>query len=95
MGEYGRSTTLIVTTDHGRGDENTWTDHGAALSEAKYIWLYATRINTRPPTPLKKVYTHIDIRPTIEAILNLKPTHCESCGTVMPELVTISDRTLD
>ncbi len=39
MGEYGRSTTVLITTDHGRGDGKNWKHHGAEYPEAQYIWM--------------------------------------------------------
>ena len=31
MGDYGKHTCLIVTTDHGRGQGAHWVTHGADL----------------------------------------------------------------
>ena len=40
--EYSGKTTLIVTTDHGRGIEaKTWTSHGAKIPESKETWFAA------------------------------------------------------
>jgi phosphopentomutase len=40
MAEYRDSTTLIFSTDHGRGTgRKRWTDHGLDVPDAKYIWL--------------------------------------------------------
>jgi hypothetical protein len=80
MGQYGKNTTLIVTTDHGRGDGNDWNEHGSGYADSKSIWLFgrspysishkgsATRV---PASQI--VYTHLDIRPTIEATFGLTP----------------------
>lgn len=38
--QYRDSTTLIVTTDHGRGDTPTdWRSHGKDIEGAQYIWM--------------------------------------------------------
>jgi hypothetical protein len=37
--EYRDQTTLIVSTDHGRGEGSAWKDHGEKISESKYIWM--------------------------------------------------------
>lgn len=37
--EYRGRTTFIVTTDHGRGDGDTWTDHGRDVLPADQIWI--------------------------------------------------------
>jgi hypothetical protein len=39
MPEYRGVTTLIFSTDHGRGDGEAWRDHGVKTPEAKYIWM--------------------------------------------------------
>ncbi len=37
---YRGKTTLLLATDHGRGNTtNDWTDHGAKIEGAQYIWL--------------------------------------------------------
>ena len=39
MPEYAGNTSLIVTTDHGRGDTKlNWTDHGEDVEGAEFIW---------------------------------------------------------
>ena len=39
MPEYRGCTSLIVTTDHGRGDTRVdWTDHGKNVPLAEFIW---------------------------------------------------------
>jgi Sulfatase len=37
--EYRDSTTIIFTSDHGRGDGENWTSHGKNLPESKQTWL--------------------------------------------------------
>ncbi len=40
MPEYRGKTSLILTTDHGRGDTRVnWTDHGKTVPSAEYIWI--------------------------------------------------------
>lgn len=37
--EYRDKTTLIISTDHGRGSDSTqWKDHGREVPDSKYIW---------------------------------------------------------
>jgi hypothetical protein len=85
MDQYGRNTTLIITTDHGRGEGNGWDDHGAGIADSGNVWIYGRSPYTEfskhaesakpkkraPSTPA--TYTHLDIRPTIEATFGLKP----------------------
>lgn len=47
--EYAEKTTLLVTTDHGRGHEGTsWRDHGKSVAGADRIWIAALGPDTRP-----------------------------------------------
>lgn len=43
MPQYRNKTTLLITTDHGRGDQikKQWRDHGVQVAEASGIWLAA------------------------------------------------------
>jgi membrane-anchored protein YejM (alkaline phosphatase superfamily) len=48
--QYKDRTTMIITTDHGRGtNKKTWTGHGSSIPEAKEIWMAAIG----PDTPAK------------------------------------------
>jgi hypothetical protein len=137
LGVYGRNTTIIITTDHGRGEGDQWVDHGGEFSmgEAKPVWLAAMGPHTlscgtllkcthlhssfyqdlylqvslnRNPIHLhdgqenrdsnntsvklvkkakKVVFTHLDIRPTIEQLMGLKPIASPFHGRVLPEVV--------
>jgi hypothetical protein len=74
-------TTLIVTTDHGRGMGADWKEHGfLLLSGSRRIWLYARgpsvpRLGSAVNGP---DHTQLDIRPTIEALFGLCP--CRGCS---------------
>jgi hypothetical protein len=60
MPEYRGSTTLILTTDHGRGsNRKTWRSHGRRIPESQFIWMaflgpdtpaLGVRQNTAPVT---------------------------------------------
>ena len=40
MPEYRDKTSLLITTDHGRGDSRVdWTDHGKNVPSAEFIWI--------------------------------------------------------
>ena len=80
MGEYGKNTTLIITTDHGRGDANDWNEHGAGFADSGNVWLFGRSPYTeafKPKRPHEAassvVFSHLDIRPTIEATFGLEP----------------------
>ena len=49
MPEYRDKTSLIVTTDHGRGDTRVdWTDHGKKVPLAEFIWIAVIGPDTPP-----------------------------------------------
>lgn len=84
MGDYGRNTTVLVTTDHGRGSNSFlwsfWREHGE-FSNADHIWMYGTGPFVRPTAaPVGTPITHRDLRPTIERLFGLCPISCDTCG---------------
>lgn len=46
--QYRDTTTLLITTDHGRGAGAEWTDHGTDLEGARAIWVAALGPDTPP-----------------------------------------------
>ncbi len=49
MPAYRGKTSLILTTDHGRGDGRTnWTDHGKDVPTAEFIWIALMGPDTPP-----------------------------------------------
>lgn len=53
--QYKNKTTLIVTTDHGRGNKqkSQWTSHGSSIDGADQIWLAVMGPNTPPMGEMK------------------------------------------
>lgn len=82
MGGYGKETTILLSTDHGRGDGENWKHHSSTLPESRDIFLYARGPRTATTGIVQggPAYSHSDIRPTIEALFGLNPLSCESCG---------------
>jgi len=37
--KYKNKTTLVITTDHGRGDGSEWTSHGEKITNAEHTWI--------------------------------------------------------
>jgi hypothetical protein len=73
MGEYGRNTTLLVTTDHGRGVLWDWKDHGGR-PWARRVWLYARNPRAaQKGIRVSERHAHADIRPTVETLLGETP----------------------
>jgi hypothetical protein len=55
MPQYKGKTTLLITTDHGRGDINKkqWRDHGSNVQDASQIWLIAMGPDTQATGEVK------------------------------------------
>ncbi len=76
--QYKNKTTLVITTDHGRGDrtKSKWTSHGSEIAGADEIWLAVLG----PDTPAKGEVTEPmklrqeQIAQTLASFLNLKFT---------------------
>ena len=69
--EYKDQTTLILTTDHGRGDApEEWKHHGANIKGAERIWIGVLGPDTQPrgDSPLPKT-TQSQIAATLAAFL--------------------------
>ncbi len=88
MGAYGRRVTVFITTDHGRDEGPRWRDHGPDTPEASRVFLLVVP----PGDPARRAVrtravSHVDLRPTIEAIFGLSPTRCAGCGHPIAEVV--------
>lgn len=86
MGAYGANTTVLVTTDHGRGHGKDWKNHNALRPMAARIFLFARGPRVKKGAQGSGVRAHRDIRPTIEKLFGLKPRSCLLCGDPLPEL---------
>jgi len=49
MPEYAGRTSLVITTDHGRGEtKQNWTDHGKEVDGAEFVWIGAMGPGVEP-----------------------------------------------
>lgn len=55
MTQYKNKTTLIIATDHGRGDKikDQWRSHGEEIEDAGHIWIAAIGPDTKPTGEVK------------------------------------------
>ncbi len=91
MPEYKDKTTLIITSDHGRGDKikDQWRDHGQGVEDAGHIWIAVIGPDTKPLGEVKTPMTlyQKQIAPTIAALLGFKfvPDHgsAEKIATII------------
>lgn len=66
--QYRGRTTLLVATDHGRGEtREDWTRHGAAVEGAQYVWLAALGAGVAPlgDAGADHRFTLSDVAPTM------------------------------
>jgi hypothetical protein len=85
--QYRGHTSLVIATDHGRGDGPGWTDHGKSVPEAEFIWIAVMG----PDTPARGLRndvtagTQSQIAATIAALLGYDyPAAVPKAGPVLP-----------
>ena len=84
MGEYGRNTCLVITTDHGRGAGKKWNTHSNGALESGMVWMHVSCPflgNEVEFVDREYLTTHLDIRPTIEDLMGIAPRTCVGCGS--------------
>ena len=92
-GELAR-TTLLVTTDHGRGSWGPLWQYHAVVPFATEVFVAASGPRTLDKGRVSEHPRSIqlaDLRPTIEILLGLEPTPCEheTCGQPIPEVIGV------
>jgi hypothetical protein len=93
MPQYKNKTTLLITSDHGRGDKikSQWKDHGRDIEEASAIWIAAIGPGIKPLGEIQEhgqLYQR-QVATTIAALLgfDFKPPH-----DVMSPIINIAGR---
>ena len=84
--QYRNKTTLIITTDHGRGTgRNSWKSHGAGWTGSNYTWFMVLGPDTSPLGEIneKKHYYSNQLAKTIAALLNISYPENKSQGAVV------------
>ena len=92
---YRDTTTLIVTTDHGRGlGPVDWAEHDETIPGSEHIWLAIIGPDTPPlgiKVPAGKVY-QADIAATIVALFGLNPAKFNpNAGPVLPGVIAAEE----
>lgn len=86
----GRPITLIVTTDHGRGSGDEWSEHRWNVAGTQAVWLFARGPGIAAGGAVDSTRTHTlaDVRPTIERLMGLDPVDGPCHGDVIDALLT-------
>jgi hypothetical protein len=83
--EYRNRTTMIVTTDHGRGLGDRWSDHGADVVGADEIWLLVLGPDTEPGRPSDRAgqFYQNQVASTVAALLSVRYRPDPAAGPVL------------
>jgi hypothetical protein len=84
-----RPTTILITTDHGRGPGDAWPHHKARDgSEQIFIIAHGPQVKPATSSTLGEL-SLADVRPTVERLLNVCSAACaaEGCGRPIPEVL--------
>lgn len=74
LDSYREKTTLIVTTDHGRGRTlDDWTSHGSDVEGATETWIAVYGPDTRAQGVIEGTFEHDRIAATVLALLGVDP----------------------
>lgn len=87
-GAQGAATTVILTTDHGRGSQS-FEHHGASYPESRQVWIGAAGgvVPRRGLTKSVSEHRLADIAPTIRVLLGLKEDNHPLAGAALRELL--------
>jgi hypothetical protein len=90
----GKPVLLVVTTDHGRGHGDDWTDHGWTVPGTEKVWLFARGpgVARRGVIEEGSARSHLDLRPTIAHLLGLEPLRGPLRGEVIEEILAPETR---
>lgn len=66
-----KTTLVMITTDHGRGNGENWIEHGPKLPESKRTWAFVKNGQLEAVTTDPAKFNTLSIRPTIEKALGI------------------------
>jgi hypothetical protein len=83
MPEYRGKTSIVITSDHGRGSTiGDWDRHGAKVEGAEFIWVAIAGPDTPVNGELSKTETvhQRDVGPTVLKLLGIDPNELKTPG---------------
>lgn len=89
---YKNNTTLIITTDHGRGENDKWTSHFSNVDHSDEIWLAVMGPDTKPLGEVNKhdqLYQQ-QVAATISSFLGLQFTSKHIIGKPIESAMSIN-----
>jgi hypothetical protein len=86
--EYRDRTTLLLTTDHGRGAGSKWTDHNMFVSGSDAIWIAAIGPDTAPLGEMQEP-TQLYQKQIAQTVANLLGEYFYTNHEVAPAIATI------
>jgi hypothetical protein len=94
LGDYGASTTVLVTTDHGRAAN--FSSHGGGSPESARVWLLAAggSVPIRGVVDSQRTARLSDIAPTVRSWLALPPDSSANAGQPLAEIVPQPEPTM-
>jgi len=70
--EYAGQTSLVITTDHGRGDTRLgWKSHGANIEGCEIIWIALLSPDVAQQVPIEEEVTQSQVAATVAALLGV------------------------
>ena len=86
---YRDKTTLLITTDHGRGTGDAWTSHGTDVAGADAIWMAVLGPDTPPMGELQTAgqYYQNQVANTAAALLGLAYENDRTVGPVCAPMI--------
>jgi len=90
--QYKNKTTIIVTCDHGRGnDAERWKHHGQKIAEADQIWFAAIGPDTQPTGEMKgeSQFYQNQVAKTLAAFLGLDYIGQNKIGEVITPMINL------
>ena len=84
---YKNKTTILITTDHGRGHEtiDAWKNHGSSVKGAENVWMAVIGPDSPPKGELfdSEPMTSSQVAATIAAFLGFEYSNEQPVGPVM------------